>query len=147
MAAAVLHNKSLNLTKPNFLVSSSGTSDWHKGEGPNPYSLRVWESAGYKYEHVSRHFSADLFDQRDLILAMDLANRANILKSTRNKADIDKVMMLRSFDPTLINLETTSPDGESLQIPDPWGEEITAYREVLEMVESSIDGLIKYFKD
>jgi protein-tyrosine-phosphatase len=78
---------------------------------------------------------------------MDLANRANILKSTRNKADIDKVMMLRSFDPTLINLETTSPDGESLQIPDPWGEEITAYREVLEMVESSIDGLIKYFKD
>lgn len=147
MAAAVLHNKSSNSIKPKFLVSSSGTSDWHKGEGPNPNSLQVWESAGYKYEHVSRPFSADLFDQRDLILAMDLANKANILKSARNKADIDKVMLLRSFDPKLINLDTTAPDAESLQVPDPWGEEITAYREVLQMVESSIDGLIKYFKD
>jgi protein-tyrosine phosphatase len=146
MAAAVLHNKSRDLTKPKFLVSSSGTSGWHKGEGASPSSIKVWESAGYKYEHISRPFSVDFFDQKDLILTMDLANRSEILKSARNQADINKVMMLRSFDPNLINLDASSPDAELLQVPDPWGQEITAYREVFQIVDSAIDGLINYFK-
>lgn len=147
MAAAVLHNKSRDLTRPKFLVSSSGTSVWHKGEGASPSSVKVWESAGYKYEHVSRPFSMDLFDQRDLILTMDLTNRSDVLKSARNQADINKVMMLRSFDPKLISLDTTTPDAELLQVPDPWGQEITAYREVFQIIDSAIDGLIQYFKD
>jgi protein-tyrosine phosphatase len=147
MAAAVLHNKSRDLTRPKFLVSSSGTSGWHKGEGASPSSVRVWESAGYKYEHVSRPFSADFFDQRDLILTMDLSNRSDVLKSARNQADLNKIMMLRSFDPKLISLDTTTPDAELLQVPDPWGKEIAAYREVFQIIESAIDGLIEYFKD
>ena len=146
MAAAVLHNKSKNLTKPKFLVSSSGTSGWHKGEGASPSSVKVWESAGYKYEHVSRPFSVDFFEQRDLILTMDLANRSEVLKSARNQAEINKVMMLRSFDPKLFNLDATTPEAEFLQGPDPWGQEITAYREVFQTIDSAIDGLIKYFK-
>ena len=147
LAAAVLHNKSRELTDPKFLVSSSGTSGWHKGEGASSSSVKVWESAGYKYEHVSRPFSVDFFDQKDLILTMDLNNRSEVLKSARNEADINKVMMLRSFDPKLINLDATSPDAELLQVPDPWGQEITAYREVFQIVDSAIDGLIAYFKD
>jgi protein-tyrosine phosphatase len=146
MAAAILHNKSRDLTRPKFLVSSSGTSGWHKGEGASPSSVKVWESAGYKYEHVSRHFSVDFFDEKDLILTMDLANRSEVLKSARNQADINKVMMLRSFDPNLINLDASSPDAELLQVPDPWGQEITAYREVFQIVNCAIDGLINYFK-
>jgi protein-tyrosine-phosphatase len=56
-------------------------------------------------------------------------------------------MMLRSFDPKLISLDTTTPDAELLQVPDPWGQEITAYREVFQIIDSAIDGLIQYFKD
>jgi protein-tyrosine-phosphatase len=89
----------------------------------------------------------DLFDQRDLILTMDLTNRSDVLKSARNQADINKVMMLRSFDPKLISLDTTTSDAELLQVPDPWGQEITAYREVFQIIDSAIDGLIQYFKD
>jgi protein-tyrosine phosphatase len=147
MAAAVLHNKARDLTGPKFWVSSSGTSGWHKGEGASPSSVKVWESAGYKYEHVSRPFSADFFDKKDLILTMDLNNRSEVLKSARNQADINKVMMLRSFDPKLINLDATTPAAELLQVPDPWGQEIGAYRDVFQIVESAIDGLIEYFKD
>ena len=146
MAAAVLHNKSQDLTGPKFLVSSSGTSGWHKGEGASPSPVKVWESAGYKYEHVSRPLSVAFFDQKDLILTMDLKNRSEVLKSARNQADSNKVMMLRSFDPKLIHLDLTSPDAELLQVPDPWGQEIRAYREVFQIVESAIDGLIEYFK-
>ena len=147
MAAAILHNKSRDLTRPKFLVSSSGTSGWHKGEGASPSSVKVWESAGYKYEHVSRPFSVDFFDQKDLILTMDLSNRSDVLKSARNQADINKVMMLRSFDPNLINVDTTTPDAELLQVPDPWGKEITSYQEVFQIIDCAIDGLIQYFKD
>jgi protein-tyrosine phosphatase len=146
MAAAVLHNKTRELTDPKFLVSSSGTSAWHKGEGASPSSVKVWELAGYKYEHVSRPFSVDFFDQKDLILTMDLKNRSEVLKNARNQADINKVMMLRSFDPKFINLDANTPDAELLQVPDPWGQEITAYREVFQIVDSAIDGLIAYFK-
>jgi protein-tyrosine-phosphatase len=89
----------------------------------------------------------DLFDQRDLILTMDLTNRSDVLKSARNQADINKVMMLRSFDPKFINLDANTPDAELLQVPDPWGQEIAAYREVFQIVESAIDGLLEHFKD
>lgn len=147
MAAAVLHNKSGDLTGPKFLVSSSGTSGWHKGEGASPSSVKVWESAGYKYEHVSRPFSVDFFDQKDLILTMDLSNRSEVLKSARNQADINKVMMLRSFDPKLVNLDLDTSGAELLQVPDPWGKEITAYQEVFQIIDCAIDGLIQYFKD
>lgn len=147
MAAAVLHNKAKALNNPKLIVSSSGTSGWHKGEGPNPNSLEVWESAGYSYEHISRPFAVEVFDYADLILAMDLTNRANILSGARTPADREKVMMLRSFDSKLSDINVTAPDAEALQVPDPWGENLAAYREVLIMIEIATDGLIKYFKD
>jgi protein-tyrosine phosphatase len=50
--------------------------------------------------------------------------------------------MLRSFDPSLSHINPTSPDAEQLQVPDPWGETIEAYQEVLQMIERATDGLI-----
>ena len=73
---------------------------------------------------------------------MDLTNRANILNGARNASDREKVFMLRSFDPTLALIDPTSPDAEKLQVPDPWGETIEAYQEVLAMIEKATDGLI-----
>ena len=146
MAAAVLHNKAKSILKPTFKVTSSGTSGWHKGEGPNPNSLSVWQSAGYEYQHISRPFQINFFDQADLILPMDLTNRANILNGARNSADRAKVFMLRSFDPSLREIDPTSTAAEALQVPDPWGENIAAYREVFEMIEAATDGLLTYFK-
>lgn len=147
MAAAVLHNKAKSVSSPLFIVTSSGTSGWHEGEGPNPNSLKVWQSAGYEYDHISRPFSTSVFDESDLILTMDLTNRANILNVARTAEDREKVMMLRSFDPALAHLVVTTPEAEALQVPDPWGEDIAAYREVFEMIEAATDGLINYFKN
>ena len=73
---------------------------------------------------------------------MDLTNRANILNGARNTSDREKVVMLRSFDPALTHIDPTSVDAEKLQVPDPWGETIVAYQEVLEMIERATDGLI-----
>jgi protein-tyrosine-phosphatase len=77
---------------------------------------------------------------------MDLTNRANVLNAARTNSDREKVLMLRSFDPALAHLTATAPEAEALQVPDPWGEDIAAYREVFEMIEVATDGLINYFK-
>ena len=142
MAAAVLHNKAQAIAHPRIVVTSSGTSGWHDGENAHHLSQKTWESAGYTYQHVSRKFTLNLFDECDLILPMDLTNRANILNGARNSSDREKVVMLRSFDPALTHIDPTSTDAEKLQVPDPWGETISAYQEVLEMIERATDGLI-----
>ena len=142
MAAAVLHNKTLELSHPRFIVTSSGTSGWHDGEGAHHLSEKTWKAAGYSFEHVSRKFQINFFGEADLILPMDLTNRANILNAARSDADKAKVFMLRSFDPFLSHINPTSREAEQLQVPDPWGETIEAYQEVLEMIERATDGLI-----
>lgn len=142
MAAAVLHNKTLNIAHPKFVVTSSGTSGWHDGEGAHHLSEKTWKAAGYTYQHISRKFQLNFFDEADLILPMDLTNRANILNGARTEADKAKVFMLRSFDPALAHIDPSSPEAEQLQVPDPWGETIAAYQEVLEMIERATDGLI-----
>lgn len=146
LAAAALHNKDLISSPTKFAVSSSGTSGWNDGQGANPNSIKVWEGAGYSYQHTSRQFSARSFAEIDLILAMDLTNRANILNAAQSDQQREKVFMLRSFDPLLAHIDPTSPEGDQLQIPDPWGESILAYQDIFAMIESATDGLISRYK-
>jgi protein-tyrosine phosphatase len=132
MAAAVLANRASELATPKIVVSSSGTSSWHVGEGAHQLSEKAWKSVGYSHSHSARQFLEGNFDEVDLILAMDLSNQENILKLARTEADRAKVAMLRSFDPA----------ADSLEVPDPWGNELEAYQEVLAMVEAAVSGLL-----
>jgi protein-tyrosine phosphatase len=133
MAAAVLANRAHEIEPRKIIVTSSGTSHWHIGEGAHELSEKTWKSVGYQHDHVARQFLQEQFDEVDLILAMDLSNQANILALARSDGDRAKVAMLRSFDAS----------ATSLEVPDPWGEEESAYREVLDMVESAVSGLLK----
>ena len=132
MAAAVLANRASELSSPQIIVSSSGTSAWHVGESAHELSMKTWKSAGYTHTHSARQFLEGNFDEVDLILAMDLSNKANILTLARSDGDRNKVAMLRSFD----------PGADSLEVPDPWGNTVEAYQEVLAMVEAAISGLL-----
>ena len=136
MAAAVLANRASEVQSPEIIVTSSGTSSWHVGEDAHELSKKTWTLAGYTHSHSARQFVSDSFDEVDLILAMDLSNQANILKLARNEEDRAKVVMLRSFDPT----------ADSVEVPDPWGNEIEAYQVVLGMAESAISGLLAYLR-
>lgn len=132
MAAAVLANRSSEIVKPKIIVSSSGTSAWHVGESAHQLSEKTWRLAGYSYQHLARQFVESHFDEVDLILAMDASNHANILALARNERDREKTRMLRSFD----------LGADSLEVPDPWGNTIEAYQEVLKMVEAAVTGLL-----
>lgn len=134
MAAAVLHNKVTEIEKPKIFVDSAGTSHWHIGQGPNPPSKRVWENAGYKYEHIASQFDYRRLVSADLVLVMDDHNHQEVSKFITSDEEEEKIFYLRQFDPT---------NPESLVVPDPYSLPDSAFEEVLTMVERATDGLIE----
>jgi protein-tyrosine phosphatase len=146
LAAAVLHDRAKSLAMPRIIVNSSGTANYHEGEPAHILSERVWQEAGYDYTHTARQFRKASFETQDLILCMDLTNRAIVRGSTTNESAKAKVMLLRQFDPALSHIDPTSPEAEKLVVPDPWGHEIDAFEDVLSMIERAVDGLIHYLK-
>ena len=144
MAAAVLSNKVESTNDFEIIVSSSGTSGWHIGQGPHPTSQLVWEKAGYQHRHVASQFKANDYFVNDYILVMDSSNYENVLALAPSEEDRAKVYYLRSFDPALQQIEPSSSEYFKLEVPDPYNQHEDAYREVLAMIESAVDGFIDH---
>jgi protein-tyrosine phosphatase len=121
-------------------VDSSGTGPWHVGEGASAFSIQVWQEAGYKYQHKAKQFKETFFKQHDLILAMDLSNRATLLKLAKSEEDKNKILMFLSFDPEKSGINPEGEDAHQLSVPDPYGMELAEYKKVLGMVERAADG-------
>ena len=144
MAAAVLSNKALTVENLDIQVSSSGTSGWHIGQGPHPTSKLAWEKAGYQHDHKASQFKANDYFVNDYILVMDSSNYENVLSLAPSEEDRTKVFYLRSFDPALHHVEPSSSEYFKLEVPDPYNQHEDAYREVLAMIESAVDGFIDH---
>ena len=142
MAAAVLANKAQKITEVGINVTSSGTSGWHIGEGPHPTSKLVWEKAGYLHDHKARQFNSNDYFVNDYILVMDSSNFENVISLAPSQEDASKVFYLRSFDPALSRIDPLSSEFFKLEVPDPYNQSEDAYRTVLEMIESAVDGFI-----
>ena len=143
MAAAVLANKVRAIKDVEMQVTSSGTSGWHIGEGPHPTSKLVWEKAGYVHDHKASQFKANDYFVNDYILVMDSSNYENVLSLAPSQEDSTKVFYLRSFDPALSYIDPLSSDYFKLEVPDPYNQSEDAYRNVLAMIESAVDGFIE----
>jgi protein-tyrosine phosphatase len=141
MAAAVLAHQANQVEIPTIKVSSSGTGSWHVGEGPNPKSRTTWEAAGYSYDHTVQQFKRNMFDQQDLLLVMDRSNYRDVIELTDDTNHQQKVFYLRQFDPQLSHLDPTQHYSK-LEVPDPYYEPISAFQEVLKMVETAVSGLV-----
>ena len=132
MAAAVLRNKVNRIEKPVITVDSAGTSNWHVGQGPNPPSKKIWERAGYKYDHIASQFNYSRLVAADLVLVMDEDNHQAVSSLATTEEEQEKIFYLREFDVLQ----------DSLIVPDPYSLPDSAFETVLEMVERSTDGLI-----
>ena len=135
MAAAVLATRARGIEDVEIVVSSSGTSSWHVGQGPNPPSKRVWEKAGYVHHHVASQIDQNRIEASDLVLVMDSDNHANVI-SLADPKDQMKIHYLRDFEVNSDQIVT------GREVPDPYGRGDEAFEAVLEMVERSIDGLL-----
>lgn len=114
-------------------VTSAGTGDWHLGEPIDERAGTVLREAGYDpSRHRARQLDPGWFD-RDLLLAMDATNLADVqaLAGGRPGVDPGRVLMFRDFD----------PDGPG-DVPDPWYGGPDGFTQALEMVERTSRALV-----
>lgn len=139
MAAAVLISKFADAGLADVRVRSAGTAGYHIGEDADPRARATLREAGYDLNHRATQVSPEMLHDSDLLLAMDTAN-ADDLRSLANRhgAPRDRIRLLRSFDPSC-------PD--EADVPDPYYGGRDGFRDVLDMIEKSADGVVVYVRD
>ena len=116
-----------------YEVDSAGTGSWHLGESPDRRMRSIAAKNGLIYDGRARQFHQSDFDQFDLIIAMDTENRANLTRLSRDQHDIEKIHLMREFDPLA---DTNS------SVPDPYYGGIDGFEKVYKIVERSCRGLL-----
>jgi len=116
-----------------YLVDSAGTDNYHVGESPDSRMRRVASDYGLNYDGKARQFSNADFDRFDLIIAMDMNNKSDLLRMVRGFEDKNKIYTMRSFDP-----EGHSTDG----VPDPYYGGVDGFHVTYKIVERSCRGLL-----
>ena len=95
------------------VVDSAGTGDWHVGDSMDPDARAALASRGHDGSaHRARQFEPSWLPRRDLILAMDARNLADLRRMARGE-DADRIRLFGE-----VGGLAESGDRD---IPDPWG--------------------------
>jgi low molecular weight protein-tyrosine phosphatase len=123
------------------IVDSAGTGDWHLGDQMNPPARKQLRRRGYDgAAHRARQFDASWLAERDLILAMDSTNLANLRALAQQAgAAPDTVRRIRLFG------ELAGLDGAD--VPDPWGGSPEEFARVLTMLETGMARIVSQLRD
>jgi protein-tyrosine phosphatase len=113
------------------IVDSAGTGDWHVGQRMNPPARAQLERRGYDGSaHRARQFDASWLAGRDLVLAMDASNFAN-LKRLAGRVAGDRIRLFG---------DVAGFDGAD--VPDPYGGDPEEFARVLDMLETGMAHLV-----
>jgi len=112
-------------------VDSAGTGDYHIGSLPDERARAEGRRRGCAMTMRARQVRKEDFERFDFVIAMDESNRRNLLRLAGTHAS--KVHLMRDFDPV-------APKGS--EVPDPYYDGAEAFREVGEMLERAVDGLL-----
>jgi protein-tyrosine phosphatase len=118
-------------------VDSAGTGDWHVGDPPDRRARAVGEKRGIPLGGTAQQFTAADFARYDHVLAMDRANRAELLRMATTPDDRAKVRLLRSFD------ASAPPDAD---VPDPYYGGPGGFDEVFDICERACRGLLDHLR-
>jgi len=109
------------------VVDSAGTGDWHVGDAMDPAARAALASRGYDgAAHRARQIEPSWLSRRDLILAMDARNRAD-LRRMADGADADRIRLFSA-----VGGLTGTRD-----IPDPWGGGPDEFGRVLDLLRAA----------
>ena len=131
LAEGILKSK---VNSDNILVDSAGTSAFHAGELPDKRSILVAKKYGIDLtDQRSRAFSKSDFKKFDIIYAMDISNKNNILKLADTSSDKEKVKLI---------LNESNP-GKNLEVPDPYYGGDQGFENVYKMLDLACDAVIE----
>ncbi|HET7356283.1 MAG TPA: low molecular weight protein-tyrosine-phosphatase [Nocardioidaceae bacterium] len=121
-------------------VVTAGTGDWHIGSPMDRRAAAVLAAAGLDpSEHRARQFDPDWFEDFDLVLAMDAANRADLATlAAAAGGNQERVRMFRDFDPL-------ADDGDR-EVPDPYYGGDEGFDTVMAMVQRTADQLVAWLE-
>ena len=137
MAEAVLAERLASAGLAHLVtLDSAGTGTWHLGEDMDDRARQALETNGYVKEHVARQITENTLPLYDLVLAMDHANRADILALAESAGlPTGQIRLFRSFD---------SAADTDAEVPDPYFGGNDGFDAVLRMVERASDGVVDY---
>jgi low molecular weight protein-tyrosine phosphatase len=106
------------------IVDSAGTGDWHVGDTMDPGARAALASRDHDGSaHRARQFEPSWLSRRDLILAMDARNLADLRRMAQGK-DADRIRLFSEVG----RLSGTR------DIPDPWGGGPDEFGQVLDLL-------------
>ena len=131
------------------VVDSAGTGDWHVGDAMDPGARAALATRGHDGSaHRARQFQPSWLPRRDLILAMDARNLADLRRMARGQ-DADRIRLFGEvgglaeapgrLGPAAARGQASSvvPPGGSRagrDIPDPWGGGPDEFGHVLDLL-------------
>ena len=119
------------------VVDSAGTGDWHVGDAMDPGARSALASRGHDGSaHRARQFHPSWLSERDLILAMDARNLADLRRMAQGQ-DLDRIRLFSEVGGlTPGGLGGVVPPGDSRarDIPDPWGGGPDEFGHVLDLL-------------
>jgi protein-tyrosine phosphatase len=132
LAEAIFNKKIIELgLRHKFQSDSCGTGNYNIGDDPDPRAIRCAHKNNIPIVHKARQFKRADADFFDLILTMDDYNLKDIMTTTHFSSHA-KVKLLRDYD----------PKGPG-HVPDPYYGKEDNFDEVFQLLNRSIDGLIK----
>jgi protein-tyrosine phosphatase len=114
------------------VVDSAGTGDWHVGDAMDPGARAALAGRGLDGSaHRARQFQPSWLGRRDLILAMDARNLADLRRMARNPGsqDTDRIRLFGE-----VGGLTEAGGGD---IPDPWGGGADEFGHVLDLLAAA----------
>ena len=132
MAAQVLRRE-LAETGLAAEAASAGLRAESEGGPADPRAQAVLMAHGYQSDHAVRQFEPGMFDQYDLIIALDSQHQWVLRQAAPDAAAAGRVRLLGSFDPSA---------GAGWDVPDPAGGDIADYERTLRLVRSAMAGVL-----
>jgi protein-tyrosine phosphatase len=123
-----------------LVIASAGTGGYHIGALPDPRTRAEALRRGVKLTSRAQKFQAHFFDEFDYVLAMDRHNHGDLAELAATQAHLDKLHMLRSFDPA-------SALAKQLDVPDPYYGEGDGFARVYDICEAGCRGLLAHIRE
>ncbi|MET3932012.1 protein-tyrosine phosphatase [Arthrobacter sp. OAP107] len=124
------------------VVDSAGTTAYEAGRPIDPRAARKLTAHNLPSDrHIAREWRKEWFTERHLILALDVDHYGWLRASAPDGESLERIRMLRSFDPLLA---TKDPLDQGCE--DPWYGDHSDFAAVFDQIQASVPGIVEYVR-